>query len=353
VTHFSGRGVGMDVVRTNVEKIGGTVDLESNPGRGTTVRMKIPLTLAIIPALTITTAGERFCIPQVSLVELVHLDADAAAKGVESMHGAPVHRLRGNLLPIVHLDEQLGLPSSRKPAAGVNIVVLQAEDRQFGLVVDVIHDTEEIVVKPLQKQLKGVAAFAGATIMGDGRVALILDILGLAHRANVVSGTRTRTTADEDETQADSAATRESILIFVANGGERMAIPLGCVARLEEFAPTELEWAGARRVVQYRGEILTLIDVSRELRRLARGGRALRSRAEPADRKAQVVVCSGLGRQIGLIVDRIVDIAEEEIGSLSYADRPGVKFVGVVQNAVTEFLDVDALIQALEPAKQS
>lgn len=354
VTHFSGRGVGMDVVRTNVEKIGGTVDLESVLGRGTTVRMKIPLTLAIIPALTVTSAGERFCIPQVSLVELVHLDAEAAAKGIESMHGAAVYRLRGHLLPIVYLDEQLGLASSRNAGESLNLVVLQAEDRQFGLVVDAIHDTEEIVVKPLQKQVKGISAFAGATIMGDGRVSLILDILGLAHRSNVVSGSRTRATAEHSETQGEAAADRESLLIFVANGGERMAIPLSCVARLEEFAAAELEWAGTRRVVQYRGEILPLLDTSRELRRLARGSRTVRKDAAlPVDRKTQVVVCSGLGKRIGLIVDRIVDIANESIASRRVADRPGVKFVGVVQNSVTEFPDVDALIRAAEPGSAS
>jgi len=350
VTHFSGRGVGMDVVRTNVEKIGGGVELESVLGRGTTMRMKIPLTLAIIPALTVTAAGERYCIPQVSLVELVHLDAEAAAKGIESLHGAPVYRLRGNLLPIVYLDEQLGLPAARGPASGVNIVVLQAEDRQFGLVVDAIHDTEEIVVKPLQKQLKGIAAFAGATIMGDGRVALILDILGLAHRSSVVTGARTRANANEEQPQSETTAARESLLIFEANGGERMAIPLTCVSRLEEFAANELEWAGVRRVVQYRGEILPLLDTSRELRRMARGGHSARKDpALPLDRKTQVVVCSGLGKHVGLIVDRIVDIADEAIASRRDADRPGVKFVGVVQNRVTEFPDVDALVRATEP----
>jgi two-component system, chemotaxis family, sensor kinase CheA len=175
VTQFSGRGVGMDVVRTNIEKIGGTVDVDSRPGRGTTVRMKIPLTLAIIPALTVTTGGDRYAIPQVSLLELVRLEGEQVRKGIEWAHGVPVYRLRGNLLPLVYLARELRVESAGSGEA-VHIVVLQADDRQFGLVVDGIHDTEEIVVKPLQKQLKGVAAFSGATIMGDGRVALILDV---------------------------------------------------------------------------------------------------------------------------------------------------------------------------------
>ncbi len=207
VTQFSGRGVGMDVVRTNVEKIGGTVTLESRPGRGTTVKMKIPLTLAIIPALTITSAGDRYAIPQVSLLELVRLEGEQAERGLERIHGAPVYRLRGNLLPLVYLNRQLHPDATvprrngevRAPAAQgeITIVVLQADERQFGLVVDAIHDTEEIVVKPLQKQIKGIGIFAGATIMGDGKVALILDVLGLAQRANVISGVRERALSEK------------------------------------------------------------------------------------------------------------------------------------------------------------
>ena len=194
VTHFSGRGVGMDVVRTNVEKIGGTVDIESRPGRGTTVKMKIPLTLAIIPALTVTSGGDRYAIPQVSLLELVRLEGEQALRGIE-------HDPRGAGVPAARQPAAAGLPEPAAPGrvgrgrhddGEINIVVLQADDRQFGLVVDAIHDTEEIVVKPLQKQLKGISVFAGATIMGDGKVALILDVLGLAQQANVVSGVRER-----------------------------------------------------------------------------------------------------------------------------------------------------------------
>src|SRR5208282_396541 len=196
VTTVSGRGVGMDVVKTNVEKIGGTVDLRSMLGQGTTVRVKIPLTLAIIPALIVTCGGDRYAIPQVSLLELVRIEADEAAQDIELVHGAPVYRLRGRLLPLVYLNRELKLATAANPAAetggAVNIVVLQANERQFGLVVDQINDTEEIVVKPLRKQLKTVKTFAGSSIMGDGKVALILDVLGLAQRAGVVTETRNR-----------------------------------------------------------------------------------------------------------------------------------------------------------------
>src|SRR5262249_2592595 len=156
VTQFSGRGVGMDVVRTNIEKIGGSVDLESTLGRGTTIRTKIPLTLAIIPALIVATGSERFAIPQVSLLELVRLEPEGASQQGEHLHGVPVHRLRGALLPLVFLDEQLELPTVRGEFQDLNIVVVQADDRPFGLVVDAIRDTEEIVVKPLQQELKGI-----------------------------------------------------------------------------------------------------------------------------------------------------------------------------------------------------
>ena len=182
----------MDVVRTNIEKIGGTVDIESQPGQGTTVKIKIPLTLAIIPALIVTSGGDRYAIPQVSLLELVRLEGEQARNGIERIHGAPVYRLRGQAAAARLSRRELGLDSRRQLAARrramrSNIVVLQADDRQFGLVVDAINDTEEIVVKPLSQQLKGIPVFAGATIMGDGKVALILDVLGLAQRASVVS----------------------------------------------------------------------------------------------------------------------------------------------------------------------
>jgi two-component system chemotaxis sensor kinase CheA len=192
VTNLSGRGVGMDVVKTNIEKIGGTIDIQTEKGEGTTLKITIPLTLAIIPALMITCGEDRFAIPQVNLPELVRLDD---FNEIETIHGAPVYRLRGKLLPIVFLDTQLELNNrthgenasdSENETKAVNIVVLQADDRQFGLVVDSIVATEEIVVKPLNKSLKELNSYAGATILGDGKVALILDVFGLAHNADIL-----------------------------------------------------------------------------------------------------------------------------------------------------------------------
>jgi two-component system chemotaxis sensor kinase CheA len=182
ITAISGRGVGMDVVKTNIEKIGGVVDLVNNPGHGATIKIKIPLTLAIIPALIVTAKNERFAIPQINLRELVRLEGDGARKGIEMVQGIEVYRLRGKLLPLVRLRHLLKLddnPAGEPASDVVNIVVLAADNRFFGVVVDGINDTEEIVVKPLSKQLKNIPAFAGSTIMGDGKVALILDAVGM------------------------------------------------------------------------------------------------------------------------------------------------------------------------------
>ncbi|HEV3436909.1 MAG TPA: chemotaxis protein CheW [Gemmata sp.] len=355
VTHFSGRGVGMDVVRTNIEKIGGTVDIASQVGRGTNVRMKIPLTLAIIPALTITTGGDRYAIPQVSLLELVRLEGKQTQKGIEFIQGVPVYRLRGNLLPLVHLDRELQVEPANRPIGEVSIVVIQADDRPFGLVVDDIHDTEEIVVKPLQKQLKGITLFSGATIMGDGRVALILDVLGLAQRAGVVSGVRDRALA-EKTVAAEPKGDRQTLLLFATPAGGRMAVPLAQVARLEEFPRTMVEKAGGQDVVQYRGEILPLIHISRALWQ-ARGvnGHNGKRRIRPTDRppreeneKLQVVVHAERGRRVGLVVGQILDIVEETINTRTQASRPGILFTAVVQDRVTEFLDVDGIIRSAD-----
>jgi two-component system chemotaxis sensor kinase CheA len=367
VTQFSGRGVGMDVVRTHVEKIGGAVTLESHLGRGTTIRMKIPLTLAIIPALTVTSSGDRYAIPQVSLLELVRLEGESAQRGIERMHGALVYRLRGNLLPIVHLNRLLELDTSAshpnsKQAGGelnggaVNIVVLQADDRQLGLVVDAIHDTEEIVVKPLQKQLKALNVFAGATIMGDGKVALILDVLGLAQRANVLSGIRERALTEKTPVAAGPAADRQTVLLYATRNGGRMAIPLSQVDRLEEFPRSVVEKVGPFDVVQYRNEILPLIHVERLLRerqRLANGPtgapqRGGRRRKLDARDPLQVVVYAGKNQRVGLVVDQILDIAEETLVSRSRAQRPGVLFTAVVQGKVTEFLDLEGIMRSAE-----
>lgn len=347
VTNVSGRGVGMDVVKTNIERIGGTVDLQSVPGKGTTVKVKIPLTLAIVPALIVTNGGDRFAIPQVALTELVSVDASQSKGGIETVHGAPVYRLRGRLLPLVDLNQELRLPEKKKDGGAVSIVVLHAEDRQFGLVVDEINDTEEIVVKPLRKQLKSVKVFAGASIMGDGRVALILDVLGLAQRAHVIGEVRDAA-LKQDAAVQQVRDTRQTLLLFQAGADGRMAIPLSSVARLEEFKRSAIERSGRQEVVQYRGHILPLIRVAEVVE--CGGGAGSSGAAETeAEAPLQVVVYTEQARSVGLVVDKILDIVEENLVVERPGRRAGVLGSALIQQRVTDLLDVEGVVRAVQP----
>jgi two-component system, chemotaxis family, sensor kinase CheA len=352
VTNVSGRGVGMDVVRTNIERIGGTVDVQSRPGQGSTVRMKIPLTLAIIPALIVTTAGDRYAIPQVSLLELVRLEGEQARKGIELVHGAPVYRLRGRLLPLVYLNQELKLAADARPASerdeAVNIVVLQAEDRQFGLVVDAINDTEEIVVKPLRKQLKSVKTFAGSSIMGDGRVALILDVLGLAQRASVVTETKAHALAEKAAETAGTAGEKQTFLLFVGPGDCRMAIPLNELARLEEFPVAQVEMSGSQWVTQYRGQILPLVRLTVVLEERRARLRVLNAPPAPDSAPIQVLVLTHDGRSCGLVVERILDIVEDRADVKTAATRANVLCSVVIGDRVTELLDIPAILRSAD-----
>ena len=343
VTNVSGRGVGMDVVRTNIEKIGGTVDIKSRKGKGTTLRVKIPLTLAIIPALIITSGGGRYAIPQVNLLELVRLDGEQAKKSVEQIQGAPVYRLRGNLLPLIYLHEELELEKKSEDDA-VNIVVLHADDRQFGLVVEGISETEEIVVKPLGEQLKGLAAFSGATIMGDGKLALILDVMGLAQKAHVIAEHSEKTLTVAHSTQA-LAVDRQTLLIFGLEEDDRMAIPLSEVARLEEFKRSDVEQSGEQDVIQYRGEIMPLIY----LRKYLNLGRGVSQESDPNE-LMQAVVFTRNERSVGLVVRRIIDIVDENITVKRGANRTGVLGTIVVQDRVTDLLDIENIVRDADPS---
>jgi len=340
VTNVSGRGVGMDVVKTNIERIGGTVDISSRVGEGTTVRVKIPLTLAIIPGLVVASGNELFVIPQVSLLELIRLEGEAARTQIEQIGGTPVYRHRGKLLPIAYLDRVLELERTGDEEV-VNIVVLQAEDRQFGLVVDEIRDTQEIVVKPLGKQLKGLACYAGATIMGDGRVALILDVLGVGQRSGVLSEAGEQGRLEEPKQEAPEAE-RQTLLLFRTGRFERLAVPLALVSRLEEIPWSKIEIAAGRLVVQYRNQILPL----------ARLAAVLDPAAEAAGEKrdpAQVIVFSDGDRSAGLLVDEVLDIVEETVTVRQPTKVPGLLGSAVVSGKVTDFLDLHyALERAVE-----
>jgi two-component system, chemotaxis family, sensor kinase CheA len=336
VSNISGRGVGMDVVKTNIEKIGGAVDLISGNGPGTTVKIKIPLTLAIIPGLVVTSGGERFVIPQMSLLELIRLEGESGRRQIERIHGTPVYRRRGNLLPLAFLNEVLQVPGAHNDDYIVNIVVLQAEDREFGLVVDTINDTQEIVVKPLGKQLKGLTVYSGATIMGDGRVVLILDVLGIAQRSGVIGETSETAHAEDRYRPEAPVDKKQSMLLFSAAGFERLAVPLDLVARLEEIPAGQIEHAAGKMVVQYRGQLLPLVSLASQF------GAAEKSMAH--DEQVQVVVFSRGEKLIGLVVDSIVDIIEEHVTVRRPSQTDGLLGSAVIGQKVTDFIDLQKII---------
>ncbi|MBK7369436.1 MAG: chemotaxis protein CheW, partial [Candidatus Eisenbacteria bacterium] len=342
VTNVSGRGVGMDVVKTNIEKIGGSVDVNSESGRGTTIRIKIPLTLAIIPALIVSSGPERFAIPQVSLLELVRLEAEQARTAIELICDAPVYRLRGELLPLVYLNRALEVKARPDPQAPVNIVVLQADGRPFGLVVERVSDTAEIVVKPLGKQLKNLSHFAGATIMGDGQVALILDVLGLAQASGVISEVREQTLMDQTDAKTTAAADdRRTLVVLRVGEKRRVAVPLSSVARLEEIQSKDIEHAGTRAVVQYRGQLLPLLRIEDYIA----GGTAVSEWPE----LVRVVVYNYEGRSVGLVANQIEDIVDERISVERTSGEAGISGSVVLQGRVTDVLDVNAILSMAGP----
>ncbi len=335
VTNVSGRGVGMDVVKTNIERIGGTVTVDSTLGEGTVWRLTIPLTLAIIQALTVDCGDQRYVVPQVSVLELVFIDGQSTK--IEYASGAPVYRLRGKLLPLVRLDRALGLDVSSDH--GVYIMVLQADGRRFGLVVDRVLNTEEVVVKALNSRFKDIGLYAGATILGDGKVGLILDIPSLARRSHLVGDTE-RESVIGTSRSASTTGQAERLLV-TAVGERRVAIPLDTVTRLEEFPRDRIEHAGSREVVQYRGQILPLVRLSHLL--------GAYPEVEESDTVSVVVYSEG-GRSVALVVDRIVDIAENSAASARRdVEEDGLVGTAVIQQRVTELLDVRRAILAADP----
>ena len=334
VTNVSGRGVGMDVVKTNIENIGGAVSVDSTPGEGTVWRLTIPLTLAIIQALTVDCGDQRYVVPQVAVLELVFIDGQSTK--IEYASGAPVYRLRGKLLPLVRLDRALGLEVGTDQ--GVYIMVLQADGRRFGLVVDRVLNTEEVVVKALNSRFKDIGLYAGATILGDGKVGLILDVSSLARRSHLAADAE-RSNLEASSRAVAGGGTGERLLV-TAVGERRVAIPLDTVTRLEEFPRDRIEHAGSREVVQYRGQILPLVRLSHLLGAYGE---------EPEGETVSVVVYSEGGRSVALVVDRIVDIAENSTTARRDAEEDGLVGTAVIQQRVTELLDVRRAILAADP----
>lgn len=325
VTSVSGRGVGMDVVKTNIDQIGGTVDVKSVPGAGSSFVIKIPLTLAIVSALIVETAGDRFAIPQLAVVELVRIQANSEHR-IERIKDAPVLRLRNKLLPLVHLARLLGIDTPDTAVAENGfIVVTQVGNQKFGIVVDGVFHTEEIVVKPMSSKLRHIGMFSGNTILGDGSVIMIVDPNGIAEGVGSTAGAHDST---ETETREDTAAGQAiSMLVFRAGSQEFKAVPLSLVTRLEEIDCKLIELSNGRHLVQYRGHLMPLVRVNEECRVRTEG-------AQP------MLVFADSGRSMGLVVDEIVDIVEDRLAIEVASETPGIVGSAVIKGKATEIIDV-------------
>jgi two-component system, chemotaxis family, sensor kinase CheA len=329
ITSVSGRGVGMDVVRTNVEKIGGKVEIDSRLGRGTTIRLRIPLTLAIIPALIVRSVGQSFALPQGALSELVHIPRAHAAAAIEWIDDAPLYRLRGNLLPLVFLDRML-LAGSAQPAVPDRdsfIAVLDADGRRFGLVVDELADPEEIVVKPLSFALKGIGLYSGATVLGNGDLALILDPGAIAVRAGVSMVAKEEAAAPE---ASESVAGPEEMEFLVVEAlGRQAAVPLGEVIRIEQLPSSRIEYLGARPVLNFDGQLLPVHDA---------GGVLAEVRRRP-DTSIIVVVCRQGAGHVGIAVSQVLDVASgSELFEAGTAER--IRGVTLLNQRVTDIIQL-------------
>jgi two-component system chemotaxis sensor kinase CheA len=326
VTAVSGRGVGMDVVKTNIERIGGTIEVASQPGRGASFTIRIPLTLAIVSALIVSAGGERFAIPQIGVQELVRVGGSGGGARIERIKDTPVLRLRDRLLPLVSLAALLELPPDAADGEAF-VIVTQAGGRLFGLVVDRVFDTEEIVVKPVAPILRDIAVFSGNTILGDGSVIMILDAGGIARAAQI--GAETAAAVEPGgRRRAGQAEERTSLLLFRAVDATPKAVPLGLVARIETFAASQIEASGDTLLVQYRDALMPLVPMAGAWQRPA----------EPAARQPVLVFSDG-GAATGLLVDAILDVVEEAT-TIAFADpRPGFLGRAVVQGRVTDMID--------------
>jgi two-component system chemotaxis sensor kinase CheA len=332
VTSISGRGVGMDVVRSALELVGGSIDVSSEAGKGSVFRLNVPLTLAIMPVLIASIGTERYALPQVDVHEVVRVAPEDVAASVHDVDGARILRLRERLLPLVDLAAQLRL--DRPIAAGLLVIVVETNGRRFGIVVDAIGDMIDVVVKPLTRAIRSIRLFGGVTILGDGEPALILDVGGLAHRAGI---TATQDNGTDDRIDDVEDATSMLLLATDADGG-RIAIDMAAVRRLEQIAGDSVERWGPFEVVQYRGGILPLVRVADIL---PNG-----TPAAPATDVLQAVVCESSVGLVGFVVARVEDVVPKPaaVASAQPPGRRGVIETLVVAGRVTELLDVELLV---------
>ncbi len=347
VTSISGRGVGMDVVKQNLDRIGGIIDVHTELGQGTTVKIRIPITLAIIPVLIVTASEQRFAIPQVNLEELVMLQADQGSDmGIERVYGAEVYRLRGELLPLIRLNQVLQLSTNGDNAKkDTNIVVVSAGTARFGVIVDEVGDTEEIVVKPLSSHIKQIPCYDGATIMGDGKVALIMNINGLFTAAKFDLDDIKRVEANEREDAekgmlGEQGEQRQTIVLFRVGKQEFYGVPLAFVVRLEEFPTSQIEHSGGREVLQYRGDVLPLIRLEPYL-----------SIDPTPDPDMLSLIVFSVEKQIGLVVKEIINTIEisTQIDTETFQQK-GILGSTIVEGHAVLILDIHGLIEMAYPS---
>ena len=323
VTSVSGRGVGMDVVMTNLEQIGGQVEITSRPGEGATFTVKIPLTLAIMATLIVDVAGQRFALPQSGVLELVRFGPGSPHR-IETIESLRMLRLRSQLLPVLDLAPTLRLGEERRTSGYVAVVAVG--QRRFGVLVDRVIDTEEIVVKPLAQVLRKVNVFSGATILGDGSVVLILDPNELAGQMGEAS-VRAESFTDA-ASLVEIAAEKSALLIFTAGDRSRKAVELSKVTRLERPASSAIETLNGRAILQYRGKLTPILPV-------------VQGQSIGAKTVQPLLILSGALYSMGIAVDEIIDVVEDHLDITLVTDRPGVKGAAVVGGKATEILDVD------------
>ncbi|MBL8807953.1 MAG: hybrid sensor histidine kinase/response regulator [Rhodospirillales bacterium] len=326
VTSVSGRGVGMDVVRTNIEKIGGTVELKFQRGKGTSFVIKIPLTLAIVSALVVECSGERFAIPQISVLELVRATTGSETT-IERVNDSPFLRLRNRLLPLVSLHDMLRLGDDRGVDASESfIVVTQVGTYTFGIMVDRVFDTEEIVVKPVAPILRDISMFSGNTILGDGSVIMILDPNGIAAASGESATMSEQAAAAQADERSKTESQRIALLVFRAGGTTPKAVPLSLIARLEETDAGTIEFSDGKPVLQYRGKLMPLVTIDPAY--------SIRNEG-----RQSILVFADRNRNMGLLVDEIVDIVEERLDVEMNNVRPGMVGSAIISGKATDVID--------------
>ena len=347
VTDVSGRGVGMDVVRSNIEKLGGTVDIETQIKVGTTIIVTLPLTLAIIPSLIIRSGSDRYAIPQVNIAELVRIGVEDENR-IEQVTDKEVLRLRGSLLPLVRLDEALGqtsAKSSESPSESSDpnirhIAVVESGPLRYGMVVDDVCDSEEIVVKPLGRHLSECPCLSGATILGDGRVALILDVNGTAQQSKLRSTDQEQAGQQSDELMESSSENTQSVLLFTNDPNEQFAIPMELVARIERVRSGQVVSVGSQELLHYRDGSLPLLRLEN----------VANATAGPSLDWIYVVVFEASGREVGIIASHLIDIREvQDTFDTTTFDDEGVIGSQVIDDKTTRLLDTIELARKARP----